>query len=124
MILQAVACGRKSGALRGSDIARKLPKRHSFRGRETVANLGRRQAGIEEEVLLVDRRSVEGVSARIFEPPAPLFEGGFARCDSLLELEVRIESEHREPGQPHTLLFAARGVDDGLAVTVHLIDPE
>src|SRR5450755_2685236 len=67
MVLQAVACGRKSRAFRGSDIAGELPKRHGLRGGETVADLGWRQAGGEEETVLVDRRSVEGVAAGGFE---------------------------------------------------------
>src|SRR5450631_3557433 len=124
MVLQAVACGRKSRAFRGSDIAGELPKRHGLRGGETVADLGWRQAGGEEETVLVDRRSVEGVAAGGFEQPAPFLKRRFARFDSLLEFEVEVEPEHREPGQPHALLFAAGGIDDGLAIAVHLIDPE
>src|SRR6266576_439079 len=124
MILQSVPCGRKSGAFGGTDIARELPKRHSFWRGETVADLGRRQAGGEEETVLVNRRSVERVPARGFEQPASLLKGGFAGFDSFLEPEVGIEPEHRQPGQPHALLLAAGGVDDGLALTVDLIDPE
>src|SRR6195256_1575679 len=73
-----------SGAFRGPDIAGELPKRHSLRRGETVADLRRRQAGREEEAVLVNRRSVEGVPARGFEQPASLFKRGLARFDSLL----------------------------------------
>ena len=59
-----------------------------------------------------------------FEHPAPFFKRRLLRFDSLLELVVGIESEHRQSGQPHALLLAAGGIDDGLAVAVDLIDPE
>src|SRR3982074_3288434 len=104
MILQPVPGCRKSGALRRPDIARKLPKRHSLRGGETIADLGRRQGGGDVERFLVNRRLVEGVPAHRFEQPSSLLEDGLAGFDSLLELQVRIESEYGEPGQPDALL--------------------
>src|SRR6202048_3251011 len=124
MVLQPGSGGCNSGAFRRTDIARKWPKRHSLRGGETVADLSRRQAGREEKTVLINGRSVEGVPACGFEQPASLFKRCLARFDSLLELVVGIESEHRQPRQPHALLLAAGGIDDGLAVIVHLIDPE
>src|SRR5258706_15534642 len=110
--------------LRGPSVAWELPKRHSLRCREAIADLGRRKVGRKEEAVLIDRRSVERVPARRFEQPASLLERRLARFDSLLEPIVGIESEYGQPGQPHPLLFAAGGIDDGITIAVHLIDPE
>src|SRR5439155_1462992 len=79
VVLQAVAGGCESRALRRPDVARELPKRHSLRCREAIADLGRRKAGRKEEAVLIDRRSVEGVPARRFEQPASLLERRLAR---------------------------------------------
>src|SRR5713101_1798164 len=124
VVLQPVPGGRESRAFRRPDVARELPKRHSLRCGEAIADLSRRKAGREEEAVLINRRTVEGVPARRFEQPASLLERRLARFDSLLEPIVGIESEYGQPGQPHPLLFAAGGIDDGTAVAVHLIDPE
>src|ERR1700737_3704161 len=119
MVLQPVSGGCKSGAFRRPDIARKLPKRHSLRGGETVADLSRRQAGREEKTVLINGRSVEGVPACGFEQPASLFKRCLARFDSLLELVVGIESEHRQPRQHHALLLAA-GAEPNILGSIRL----
>src|SRR5712671_2168173 len=54
----------------------------------------------------------------------PVLERRFASLDSLPELEVGTESEHRQTGEPDTLLFAPGSVDDGLPFAVDLVDPE
>ena len=61
---------------------------------------------------------------QLMDIEGPVFERRFAGLDPFLESVVCIESEQREPGQPHALLLAAGGVDDDLAITVDLVDPE
>src|SRR4029078_7355388 len=103
MVLQTVACGRKSRAFGRADIAGKLPKRHGFGGGETVANLGRGEGGREVIAVLINRRLIQGGPTYRFEAPAPVLEAGFAGLDSLLELEIGIEPEHGQSRQPDTL---------------------
>src|SRR6478609_10591220 len=124
MVLQTVACGRETGAFGRADIAGKLPKRHGFGGGEAVANLGRGEGGREVVAVLINRGFIQGVSSYRFEDPSAVLEGGFAGLDSLLELELGIEPEHGQSGQPDPLLLAARRIDDRLAVAVDLVEPE
>src|SRR5947209_20450726 len=84
----------------------------------------RRQAGGEQEAVLENRWTVEGIPPRTVEPPVSFLKRGLARLDPFLELKVGVESEHGQPGQTHALFLTSGCIDDGLALTVHLIDPK